>query len=258
MGAKPLSVSSHPNPRRSYGTGPSTHPNTPINQCVIPPFITDLGGAASGRWLALFYTAIPLGTAVGYPWGSLFATSSWGWAWAFYVESLLMLPVAVLAFFLPFTWRPERAPIEEEEEGEDGVGLGGDMKHAEEQGGGDDEEAERRRSLERHAAADARVAARSAHMTLKEEFLAVVRRPVYVLNVLGYAATTAMMIGVSTFGSALLLEFGCGLFGFCVCRSVCVWVWVSVSGCGWVGGWVWVWVWSRFVCVAVPGPPRPD
>jgi MFS transporter, Spinster family, sphingosine-1-phosphate transporter len=200
----------------------NTHDNA-HTQCVIPPFITDLGGSASGRWLALFYTAIPLGTAIGYPWGSLFATSSWGWAWAFYVESILMLPVAVLCFFLPFTWRPERAPIEEEEVGGgEGAGLviAGEVKSGEE---GEGEEAERRRSLERHAAADAMARAAGAHMTLKEEFLAVVRRPIYLLNVFGYAATTAMMIGISTFGSALLLEFGCVLVRVvCVCVSVCV------------------------------------
>ena len=193
-------------------------------QCVIPPFINDLGGAAAGRWLALFYTAIPLGTAIGYPWGSLFATSSLGWAWAFYVESLLMLPVALLCFFLPFTWRPERAPIEEEEEDDDETAVvaeGDDVKRGEP--GKNGEERERRLSLERHAPEDARVVAAAAHMSLKDEFLAVVKRPVYLLNVFGYAATTGMMIGVSTFGSALFLEFGC-VCGCVRCGKSSFWV----------------------------------
>ena len=46
------------------------------------------------------------------------------------------------------------------------------------------------------------------HISVKDELLAIIKRPVYVLTILGYAANTGMMIGVSTFGSALLLEFG--------------------------------------------------
>lgn len=151
----------------------------------------------------------------------MFATSSLGWAWAFYVESLLMLPVAALCFFLPFTWRPERAPIEDEDD-EDNEAE--DVKTGE--SGVNGEERERRLSLERHAPEDARVRATAAHMSLKDEFLAVVRRPVYLLNVFGYAATTGMMIGVSTFGSALFLEFGCVLGGpVLVWRGLGVLVW---------------------------------
>jgi hypothetical protein len=41
------------------------------------------------------------------------------WAWAFWVESLVMLPVSLACFALPFTWRPERPPIEDEDEEDD-------------------------------------------------------------------------------------------------------------------------------------------
>lgn len=79
--------------------------------------------AAAGRWLSLFYTAIPVGTAVGYVYGAMFATSELGWAWAFYVEAAIMLPIAVGSFFLPFKWRPEKpvAFAQDEEEEEDGL-----------------------------------------------------------------------------------------------------------------------------------------
>jgi len=40
------------------------------------------------------------------------------------------------------------------------------------------------------------------------ELKAVIVRPVFVLTALGYAANTGMMIGISTFGSGMLLEFG--------------------------------------------------
>ena len=145
---------------------------------------------------------------MGYPWGSLFANSSAGWPWAFFVESLLMLPVATLCFFLPFTWRPERAPIEEEEEE-------AEAEEEEElvQGASPAEDVKRER--EHAAAADARVRAAARHMSIREEFFAVAKRPIYLLNVFGYAANTAVMIGISTFGSALFLEFGCVWFVLC-------------------------------------------
>ncbi len=201
----------------------------------------DLGGDSAGRWLGVFYLAIPVGTALGYPWGALFASSSLTWSWAFYAESLLMLPGTIMCFFLPFTWRPERAPIEEDddamvdEEAEEKEGAGKLVNVA-------------ATVAARHEEADARVQAEARHITVAEEFCAIVRRPIYILNSLGYAANTGvrvtwmvgglggrgkrhvvlapppcppahhhhhhhhhhhqMMIGVSTFGSKLLLEYG--------------------------------------------------
>lgn len=42
-----------------------------------------------------------------------------------------------------------------------------------------------------------------------QEVRAILCRPIFLLIMLGYAANTGMMMGVSTFGSALLMEFGC-------------------------------------------------
>lgn len=135
---------------------------------------------------------------------TLFQTIHNSWSWAFFTESLLMLPIAILCFFLPFTWRPERAPIEVEEE-EDTVTVAAD-------GDGEDSQLDPRIE-ERIAMAllqdrDEQVQAAAKHMTVKEEFLAIIKRPIYLLNVAGYAANTGMMIGVSTFGSGMLMEFG--------------------------------------------------
>ena len=69
-------------------------------QCIAPPFIDDF--APKGRksiWLAIFYTVIPVGTALGFGFGAACA-SIFGWQWAFFVEAALMLPCIVACFLL--------------------------------------------------------------------------------------------------------------------------------------------------------------
>jgi hypothetical protein len=39
-------------------------------------------------WLGVYYTAIPVGTAVGYVYGAHVANSSLGWAWIFWLLAL--------------------------------------------------------------------------------------------------------------------------------------------------------------------------
>ena len=49
-------------------------------QCIIPPYIEDFAPPASkSLWLAIFYTSIPTGTAVGYLYGATMAETSAGW-----------------------------------------------------------------------------------------------------------------------------------------------------------------------------------
>lgn len=67
---------------------------------VAAPYIQDNAGASQGFWLGLFYTAVPFGTATGYAYGAMIA-GSLGWSWAFFLEGLGMLPLALFALFLP-------------------------------------------------------------------------------------------------------------------------------------------------------------
>ncbi|EKU20821.1 major facilitator superfamily, partial [Nannochloropsis gaditana CCMP526] len=184
-------------------------------QCVAPPFILDLGGDSGGRWVAVFYTAIPLGTAIGYPWGALFAGSPWTWAGGFWVASFLMLPFAVTCFLLPFTWRPERAPIEGDDVRTDGDLKIAAKKASRDKNGTDSAELHsvtRHDALLRHeqevSVADAEAQFEARHMSLLREACVVLRRPVFLLNAFGYAANTGMMIGASTFSSKIMLDFG--------------------------------------------------
>ncbi len=71
-------------------------------QTVVPPFIDDNAPSAKrGLWLALFFMAIPVGTAVGYAWGGNIATTL-NWRWAFYIEAIPMVPMFALIWFMPY------------------------------------------------------------------------------------------------------------------------------------------------------------
>ena len=49
-------------------------------QCIIPPYIEDFAPSASkSLWLAIFYTSIPTGTAIGYLYGAMMAETAAGW-----------------------------------------------------------------------------------------------------------------------------------------------------------------------------------
>ena len=53
-----------------------------------------MAGHSQGLWLGLFFTAIPVGTAVGYGYGAV--VSAWlGWEWAFYIEAFAMAPLVI-------------------------------------------------------------------------------------------------------------------------------------------------------------------
>ncbi|XP_061370081.1 probable sphingolipid transporter spinster homolog 2 [Gastrolobium bilobum] len=67
---------------------------------LAAPFIDD--NAPVGQktaWLAIFYMGIPTGYALGYVYGGLVG-SYFGWRYAFWVESVLMLPFAISGFFM--------------------------------------------------------------------------------------------------------------------------------------------------------------
>ncbi|CAM9487979.1 unnamed protein product, partial [Phaeothamnion confervicola] len=55
--------------------------------CIVPPFISDTAAPRQrGLHVALFYAAIPVGTASGYAYGAVVANSRLGWGWAFAFE----------------------------------------------------------------------------------------------------------------------------------------------------------------------------
>ncbi|KAL5704749.1 hypothetical protein ACHQM5_023130 [Ranunculus cassubicifolius] len=67
---------------------------------LAAPFIDDNAPPSQKTvWLAAFYMCIPGGIAFGYVLGGLVA-SHLSWRWAFFGESILMVPFAILAFII--------------------------------------------------------------------------------------------------------------------------------------------------------------
>ncbi|CAL0300840.1 unnamed protein product [Lupinus luteus] len=67
---------------------------------LAAPFIDDNAPVSQKTaWLSIFYMCIPTGYALGYVYGGLVGTY-FGWRYAFWVESILMLPFAIFGFFV--------------------------------------------------------------------------------------------------------------------------------------------------------------
>jgi len=77
---------------------------------LAPTIIDDLAGpAAKNRWLAVFYVAIPVGSALGYVLGG-FLEHAYGWRSAFFIAGGPGLVLALLAAFIDEPKRATRAP----------------------------------------------------------------------------------------------------------------------------------------------------
>lgn len=210
-------------------------------QCTIPPWIQACAPAQSrGMWLAIFFTAIPVGTAIGYAYSSSMSTGP-GWAWAYFCEAIVAIPFVLALFYLhddsgvggasprprqnsvsfhsaaaimSIEMRPSAEvmnPLTEKgtncvadvpaPSASTSVSVTPKDRSDKEVDNDDDDDADdvistRRRSSSHHVP------------TWKEEFLAVCSQPVFVCIVLGYASQVAVLIGLSTFGSAFIMGLG--------------------------------------------------
>ena len=160
-------------------------------QVAVPPWIAIYSPSGkTATWMSIFYTAIPVGTAIGYTYSAAIS-STIGWQFAFFFEVLLLAP-AVVYLFVIYKEYP--------------LGSIGSS-----------------RSSKAEPSSDTS----GAKPTICEELVIVSKCPVYVLLLLGYAAQTFVLIGISTFGSSFLLNLGyfaseseCSMvFGAIICVS---------------------------------------
>lgn len=176
-------------------------------QCTIPPWIQACAPPANrGVWLALFFTAIPVGTATGYAYSSSMSASM-GWQWAYFLEAVVAAPFVLALFLL-----------------EDHSGTGGAATAAAAPAAGAAGSTELthmsfegsvHNPLDTEEMADSplprapeEVPKQAQTVSWEEEFRAVIYRPVYLCIVAGYAAQVAVLIGISTFGSAFIMGLG--------------------------------------------------
>lgn len=212
-------------------------------QCCAPPWITlNAPAAAKTTWLGVFYTAIPVGTAFGFVFSALVANSV-GWQWAFFLEGMVGIPFAMYFFHIDKRFPSVAAgtPHFSQERlmcyksGDKESLLPPDPRNDDANATSNDDAEEgdvlprvMRNSSERSQSMSLAHLADTSSPSMLQEAKVVLKYPSYVYITLGYAAQTAALIGLSTFGPALLM--GLGFFDSEVDASTTFGAVVSLSG----------------------------
>ena len=217
-------------------------------QCCIPPWIaTNSDEKTKSTWLAIFSTAIPVGTAVGYVYSSLVSTNL-NWSWAFFIEALIIFPLFLFCWSITSRFPHVPAGVRHfefvnEKDDEAIVPIVNP----------DDDHIIHSSTFANDNIDDSNVYAdastpltlhdsqpnsskgeysldeiNSSPPSVLEEVKAVCQYPCYVHIVAGYTAQTGALIGLSTFGSAFIM--GLDYFDSEVQASTCFGAVVSVAG----------------------------
>ena len=184
-------------------------------QCSVPPWIqSNSEDGTQAMWLSLFYTAIPVGTAIGYVYSALISEAI-GVKWAFIIEMCLMIPFVVYIFSVSprYPTLTSKSPANTSsinindlttDQGSASENLLNSKHLGVGEGGYDRDDID---SVNRKI--DDEDESKSEHKPgILEELVTIFKRPMYVIVALGYAAQTGSLIGVATFGSAFLMGLG--------------------------------------------------
>ena len=79
--------------------GDAQNVSTSSSSSVMPKPAVD----STSMWLAIYFTAIPTGTALGYIFSSAVSSSALGWQAAFYIEGLAMVPLVLFCVLLHYS-----------------------------------------------------------------------------------------------------------------------------------------------------------
>jgi predicted MFS family arabinose efflux permease len=204
-------------------------------QCSVPPWIqyhADEGTRAT--WISIFYTAIPVGTAMGYVYSS-FMSDSLGWQWAFFFEAVFMFPFVLFLFYVsPAYPRLELGGGKQNKRKTESRSYSAKQSPLHDNTGDSTQTSSgllQSATLNESLLSDDDSSVNSDNHeppSICEELSAIFSRPVYLCIVFGYAAQTGSLIGISTFGSSFLM--GLGFFNTETEASSCFGVLVSVSG----------------------------
>jgi len=136
--------------------------------CLAPPYIMDNAPAAKKTlWLAVFYSGVPVGYALGFIYGALISSAFGAWWWPFLIEGVAMAPFVVIAII---AYKDPSMIVKKHNK------LIPD--------GGDGEK-----------------------MSMKEQISILMKTPIYVFLILGYGAYAFTMGGLSYWGPAYLHDF---------------------------------------------------
>lgn len=149
-----------------------------------------------------------MGIAIGYAYSS-FIASTIGWPWSFLLEAIVAFPFAIFFYFASSSesaTSPTTSPsksltprVAQSRSDDDGEYL------VTSEYGIEIPPQDRNNPPASHEIFEGR---RRPHPTVKEELFSALTNPLYVTLVLGNAAQTATLVGVSTFGSAFMMGLG--------------------------------------------------
>eukprot|EP00002_Diphylleia_rotans_P009923 TRINITY_DN2029_c0_g1_i3.p1 TRINITY_DN2029_c0_g1~~TRINITY_DN2029_c0_g1_i3.p1 ORF type:complete len:401 (-),score=65.88 TRINITY_DN2029_c0_g1_i3:402-1604(-) len=145
---------------------------------LAPTYIHDNAPTESRtKWLSLFYAAIPVGGAFGYAISGIIS-QYWDWYAVFYLEGILMLPLAILCVYMPINLDDDNSA---DQVGEDGL----------------EDSAESSKLLPQDTP--------QVDTSIRGSLEGLANSPVYLLCVFGYAAYT-FVIGAFAFWCPSYLE----------------------------------------------------
>jgi MFS transporter, Spinster family, sphingosine-1-phosphate transporter len=160
-------------------------------QAVIPPYLDDISPTSKrGLYLSIYYSAIPVGTAVGYAYGGVVA-QAFSWRVAFWFECLPVLFLLPLLWFAP-NLREQKAMSRKNDEDDIQSSL---LQDSETDVASNEVVQENGKAIE------------YKHPSFINELRSALTNPLYVCIVLGYASFTAVTSGLGSFGPIFAIGF---------------------------------------------------
>jgi MFS transporter, Spinster family, sphingosine-1-phosphate transporter len=185
-------------------------------QTVVPPWIDDNAPPSRrGLWLSIFFTAIPLGTAIGFAWGGEIATIL-TWRWAFFLEAIPMIPLVPIVFLVKYSTPASRKHADQQRQ------LTGELTPSEEEDGLVLPLMSPTKKIAQSSSSSSTSSSSSSQQvssnntnedtiqstSFTQEIYYVLTQPIYLAVVFGYAGYTAVLAGIGNFGPTIVEGLG--------------------------------------------------
>ena len=185
-------------------------------QTVVPPWIDDNAPPSRrGLWLSIFFTAIPLGTAIGFAWGGEIATIL-TWRWAFFLEAIPMIPLVPIVFLVKYSTPASRKHADQQRH------LTGELTPSEEEDGLVLPLMSPTKKIAQSSSSSSTSSSSSSQQvssnntnedtiqstSFTQEIYYVLTQPIYLAVVFGYAGYTAVLAGIGNFGPTIVEGLG--------------------------------------------------
>ncbi|KAF4138489.1 Major Facilitator Superfamily [Phytophthora infestans] len=175
-------------------------------QCTATPFINRYAPPAKrSLYLGIYLASITVGTAVGYIYGSIFASSGFGWAGAYFVEGIIMI-VFIICCLTIVPDELNQIPVNEVDR-EEIESKQSELAVVPHTPGDDDKQSATAYMEDKDRAQHSRLVHKTSFFV---EWWAIFSNVPFMLIILGHAAYTFSLAAMSTFSPAIFI--GLGLF----------------------------------------------